>query len=300
MRANPFRGVLPALTTPFDDTGAIDHRALADHARWQVEQGCAGVIPLGSLGEGAALDADEKVAVLRTLVPAAAPAPVLPGIGAASTRGAVALARAAADAGCRGLMVLPPYVHHGDRDEAMAHVGAVMRATPLPCLLYNNPTAYAADFTPDCVAALAQAHGNLVAVKESSGDSRRVTAIRAALGERVEVLVGLDDMVVEGVAAGAVGWVAGLVNALPRESVRLFELACAGDAGTAAFYRWFLPLLRLDTGPDFVQAIKLVQQALGHGSERVRPPRLPLPAGRREQVLALVRAAMAGHPAGSQ
>lgn len=300
MRTDPFHGVLPALTTPFDDHGAVEHAALAAHARWLVEQGCDGVVPLGSLGEGAVLEFDEKVAVLRTLVAAVAPSPVLPGIAATSTRAAVALARAAAEAGCRGLMVLPPYVHHGDRGEAMAHVGAVMRATPLPCLLYNNPTAYAADFTPDCVAALAQAHDNLVAVKESSGDTRRVTAIRAVAGERVAVLVGLDDMVVEGVAAGAVGWVAGLVNALPRESVRLFELARAGDAAAAAWYRWFLPLLRLDTGPDFVQAIKLVQQALGHGSERVRPPRLPLPPARREQVLALVRTAMSGHPAGAR
>jgi 4-hydroxy-tetrahydrodipicolinate synthase len=295
--AQLFRGVLPAITTPFLADGAVDHEFLQRHARWLLEAGGAGLIPLGSLGEGATLAVDEKVAILRTLVAAAGDRPVLPGIAALSTRDAVALARAAEQAGCRGLMVLPAYVHQGDLREVRAHVEAVLRATRLPCMLYNNPPAYRTDFTPPFVAELAAANANLVAVKESSGDARRVTAIRALIGDRLDVLVGLDDMVVEGVAAGAVGWVAGLVNALPHESVALFRLARDGGAAAAqALYRWFLPLLRLDTVPEFVQLIKLVQQEVGQGSERVRPPRLPLEGAAREAALRTIRQALRERP----
>ncbi|HEX5050661.1 MAG TPA: dihydrodipicolinate synthase family protein [Planctomycetota bacterium] len=294
MPTSPFQHVLPAITTPFDADDRVDHSFLSRHARWQLEQGCSGLIPLGSLGEGATLDFDEKVAVLRTLVEAAGDKPVLPGIAALSTRQAVALAEAAAAAGCGGLMVLPAYVHKGELHEAKAHVEAVLRATDLPCMLYNNPPAYGTDFTPPFVAELAAAHDNLVAVKESSGDARRVTAIKALVGERLAVLVGMDDMVLEGVAAGATGWVAGLVNAFPRESVELFELARDGKREAAtALYRWFLPLLRLDTVPEFVQLIKLVQQKVGQGSERVRLPRLPVQGRQREHALAVIDRALA-------
>jgi dihydrodipicolinate synthase/N-acetylneuraminate lyase len=297
MPASPFRGVLPAITTPFRADGTIDHDALAAHARWQLDAGCSGIVPLGSLGEGATLDADERVAVLRTLVPACGTHPVLPGIAATSTRQAVGLAQAAERAGCRGLMVLPAYVHRGPFTEHLAHVAAVLRASSLPCMLYNNPPAYGVDFTPECVAELAARHDNLVAVKESSGDARRVTAVKALLGERLDVLVGLDDMVVEGVAAGAAGWVAGLVNALPRESVRLFQLARAGQAdAAAALYRWFLPLLRMDTVPEFVQLIKLVQAQVQRGDERVRAPRQPVDGALRAHALAAIRAALASRP----
>ena len=297
MPGTPFRSVLPAITTPLTADDRVDHEFLARHARWQLDAGCAGVIPLGSLGEGATLDFDEKVAILRTLVAAAGDKPVLPGIAALSTRQAVALAQAAEKAGCRGLMVLPAYVHKGELREARAHVEAVLRATKLPCMLYNNPPAYGTDFTPPFVQELAAANENLVAVKESSGDARRVTAIKALVGDRLDVLVGMDDMVVEGAAAGAVGWVAGLVNAFPRESVALFELARAGKRAEAdKLYRWFLPLLRLDTVPEFVQLIKLVQQEVGQGSERVRSPRLPVQGALREHALAVVRQALATRP----
>jgi 1-pyrroline-4-hydroxy-2-carboxylate deaminase len=293
----PFRGVLPAITTPFTSDGEVDHAFLAQHARSLLAQGCAGIVPLGSLGEGTTLSFDEKVAILRTLVAAAGGAPVLPGIAALSTREAVALARAAASAGCRGLMVLPAYVHRGPDREAAAHAAAVIGATGLPCMLYNNPPAYGVDFRPPDIELLARHHANLVAVKESSGDARRVTAVRALCGDRLDLLVGLDDMVVEGVAAGAVGWVAGLVNALPRESVELFERALNGDRdGAEQLYRWFLPLLRLDTVPEFVQLIKLVQQELGCGSDRVRPPRLPLDGTARDAALSTIRAALRGRP----
>ncbi|MBL8749937.1 MAG: dihydrodipicolinate synthase family protein [Planctomycetes bacterium] len=297
MTSQPFGGVLPAITTPFTDADVVDHEFLARHAQWQLDQGCAGIIPLGSLGEGATLDVDEKVAVVKTLVAAARGKPVLPGIAAPGTRAAVDLALAAERAGARGFMVLPPYVHKGPLREAVAHVSAVLGATSLPCMLYNNPPAYGVDFAPACIAELAAAHDNLVAVKESSGDARRVTAVRALLGERLAMLVGMDDMVVEGVAAGASGWVAGLVNAFPRESVRLFDLARAGRREEAlALYRWFLPLLRLDTVPEFVQLIKLVQAKVGCGAERVRLPRTPVQGALRVEALATIERALRQRP----
>src|SRR5262249_48681617 len=173
-----------------------------------------------------------------------------------------------------------------DDRETEAHFRAVIGATKLSCMLYNNPIAYGTDVTPAQLAALVR-HENLHAVKDSSGDIRRITAIGEELGDRLAIFVGLDDCLLEGVAAGAVGWVAGLVNALPEESVRLFELASAGQWDEArALYQWFLPLLRLDTGVKFVQLIKLVQQETGHGSERVRPPRLELAGRERDEALA--------------
>ncbi|MCR9246983.1 MAG: dihydrodipicolinate synthase family protein [bacterium] len=301
MSASPFSHVLPAITTPFRDDGSVDHEFLAQHARWQLDNGCSGMIPLGSLGEGATLGFDEKVAILETLVTACGDHPVLPGIAALSTGQAVELAQAAARVGCRGLMVLPAYVHKGEMREHKAHVDAILRATELPCMLYNNPPAYGTDFTAPFIAELANEHGNLVAVKESSGDVRRITAIKAAVGDRLAVLVGLDDILVEGVAAGATGWVAGLVNAFPRESVQLFELALGRKHDAAReLYEWFLPLLRLDTVPEFVQLIKLVQEKVGQGSERVRLPRLPVAGGMRECALAAIETAVGNRPGGAQ
>ena len=204
----------------------------------------------------------------------------------------------AEDAGCRGLMVLPPYVYSTDEREMLAHVSAVIEATRLPCMLYNNPPAYKTDFLAPHIAELAQENANLHAVKESSGDVRRVTATRALCGDRLAVFAGLDDMIVESVRMGAVGWIAGLVNALPRETVALVRAAVAGDAAKAdALYRWFLPLLRMDTVPKFVQLIKLVQQQVGHGNERVRGPRLVLAGREREEALATIREVLARRPA---
>ena len=289
-------GVLTAITTPFREDGDIDHAALAAHVRWMLASGCDGIIPLGSLGEGSALSFAEKEAVVRSCVAAAGDKPVVAAVAAASTREAVALARMAEQSGCRGLMVLPPYVHSGDAREALAHVAAVLRSVRVDCMLYNNPIAYGADFVPTLVQRLAKEHANLAAVKESSGDARRVTGIRALCGDRLAVFVGLDDMVVEGVAMGAMGWVAGLVNALPEESVALFRLARKEPARALDLYRWFLPLLRMDVVPDFVQRIKLVQQVVGRGSERVRGPRLALEGAERAAALALVEAALAARP----
>jgi 4-hydroxy-tetrahydrodipicolinate synthase len=187
-------------------------------------------------------------------------------------------------------MVLPPYVYRGDARETAAHFDAVLDATRLPCMLYNNPIAYGTDVRPEGVADLAARHPNLAAIKESSADIRRFAALRALLGERPALFAGVDDLVVEAVDAGACGWIAGLVNAFPRESVALFEACVAGRREVAReLYAWFLPLLRLDTIPKFVQAIKLVQAEAGRGSERVRPPRLELAGEERAAVLAIFK-----------
>jgi len=273
-----WQGVIPAITTPFKADLSVDHEFLARHAGWLVENGCTGVVALGSLGEGAALRVEERRAVLDTCVATlSGRASVVSGVAATSTREAVEQALAAEAAGCDALMVLPPYVYCGDWREMRAHVGAVIEATPLPCILYNNPIAYKVDFLPGQVAELCRKYANLEAIKESSADVRRVMALRAILGERLRILCGVDDLIVEAVSAGACGWIAGLVNAFPKESVELFESALGGDCARAfEIYRWFLPLLRLDTVPKFVQLIKQVQEEIGMGSGRVRPPRLSL------------------------
>jgi 4-hydroxy-tetrahydrodipicolinate synthase len=293
-----WEGVIPAITTPFRDNLDVDHGFLAKHASWMVEHGCTGVVGLGSLGEGATLTFEEKVNVLGTLVAALkGRAPVVAAISSLSTVEAVALARKAEGVGCEGLMVLPPYVYSTDWCEMKAHVAAVIEATGLPCMLYNNPVAYRTDFLPEQIAELASEFPRLEAVKESSTDVRRVTAIRALVGERLTIAVGVDDALVEGVEAGATGWIAGLVNAFPKESVALFELARRGEREKAfELYRWFLPLLRLDTVPKFVQLIKLVQAEVGMGSETVRPPRLVLEGEEREAALAVIREAIALRP----
>ena len=295
----PFwNGVLPAITTPFKVDDTVDHDFLARHARILIDAGCRGIVPLGSLGETATLTFDEKRAVIRTLVSALqGRAPVVPGVAALSTADAAAFARMAAEEGCGGLMVLPPYVYSTDWREMRAHVAAVIAATPLPCMLYNNPIAYRTDFLPEQVAELAAAHANLEAVKESSADVRRITAIRALLRDRLRILVGVDDMVVEGIAAGATGWVAGQVAAFPKESVTLFEMARRGEwQALRSLYEWFLPLLKLDTVPKFVQLIKLTQERVGLGNARVRAPRLALEGQELAAALAVIDRAIATRP----
>ena len=297
MTAQQWHGVFPAITTPFGPDGKVDHGFLSGHARRLIASVCRGIVALGSLGEGATLTFDEKVEVLRTLVASVGDrVPVVAGISSLSTDEAVSLARAAAGAGCNGLMVLPPYVYQGDWPEMRAHVSAIITATPLSCMLYNNPIAYGTDFIPEHVRQLCE-HANLHAIKDSSGDVRRITALRALLGDRLALFVGLDDALLEGVAAGARGWVAGLVNALPDESVLLFEHAAAGRVAEARkLYDWFLPLLRMDTVPKFVQLIKLVQQEVGLGDERVRAPRRVVDGAEREVAMAVIGQALGSRP----
>src|SRR6266702_96497 len=225
-QSTKWQGVIPAMTTALKSDLSVDYAFIGKHARWMVDHGCAGIVCLGSLGESATLRFEEKVEILKTIVGALkGQAPVVAGIASLSTAEAVDLACAAQKVGCSGLMVLPPYVYSTDWREMKAHVETVIRSTKLPVMLYNNPVSYKTDFLPEYVAELAQENANLEAVKESSADVRRVTALRALLKDRLELLVGVADAIVEGIQGGAVGWIAGLVNAFPRESVELFNLA---------------------------------------------------------------------------
>lgn len=291
-------GVIPAVTTPFNADLSLDESLLAAHSSWLVAEGSVGLVPIGSLGESATLEPAEKRRVIETCIRAVGDrVPVIPGIAALSTAEAVRLARDAKAIGASALMVLPPYVYSSDWREMKAHVCAVIAATDLPCLLYNNPLAYRTDFLPRQIAELAGELPNLQAVKESSADIRRVMAIRGLAGSRLQVLVGVDDAIVEGVAAGASGWIAGLVNAFPVESVALFRYAREGRTEQAfALYQWFLPLLRMDTMVKFVQLIKLAQQRVGMGSDRVRPPRLPLHGEELREATAALDRALATRP----
>ena len=291
-----WHGVFPAITTPFKSDLSIDWDFLPKHLSWLVESGCTGIVALGSLGEGATLEKTEKVAILKACVAAVgSKVPVVAGISALSTTEAVNLAQQAADVGCQGLMVLPPYVYSSDWREMKAHVSAIMKATKLSCMLYNNPIAYKTDFLPEQVAELCQEHDTLHAIKESSADVRRVTALRAILNDRLKYFMGVDDALVEGVRAGATGWIAGLVNAFPKESVLLFNKALKGE-DTRALYDWFLPLLRLDVVVKFVQLIKLTQEKVGMGSARVRPPRLQIVGTELTQTEAIIQHALAHRP----
>lgn len=291
-------GVFAAVTTPFSESCEVDFQGAAAHAHRMIEAGCTGLVIGGSLGEGQALSLEEKRElwhrVSAELGQRSTPAPVLASIGAASTREACRLAIDALECGCSGLMILPPYVHCGDLLEALAHIEAVARATPLPSMVYNNPFLYRADLSAESIAHLAHRNPNLKAVKDSTGDARRIAALarlcRNGDAPDLALMVGLDDCVMEGVAAGATGWVAGLVNALPVESVRLWNLAREGVNGNGSSWQRahqlndaFLPLLRMDTQPDFVQRIKLVQTLVPCDecdySTRVRSPRLELDAG---------------------
>jgi 4-hydroxy-tetrahydrodipicolinate synthase len=194
-------------------------------------------------------------------------------------------------------MVLPPYVYAGDWRETKGHVDAVCQATGLSCMLYNNPIAYKTDFVPEQVAELLESNANLHAIKESSADVRRIAALRSLAEGRLDILVGVDDLIVESIAAGAVGWIAGLVNAFPKESVALFNQAMQGGHEEAfRLYKWFLPLLRMDTVPKFVHLIKLVQQEVLVGNERLRPPKLALVGAEREAAMETLRVALESRP----
>lgn len=293
-----WKGVMPAITTCFDQNYEVDTGFMREHCSWLLENGCTGIVTPGSLGEGATLLFEEKLRIVRTCIGAArGNAPVVAAVSSLSTNDAVQFAKKAADTGCDGLMVLPPYVYRGDWREMKAHVAAVFEATPLPCMLYNNPIAYGTDFLPSHIRELAAEHKNLDAVKESSSDPRRISAIRAIIGDRLQICVGVDDGIVESIGVGAVGWIAGLVNALPRESVGLFHFAMNGEREkTFELYRWFLPLLRMDTVPKFVQLIKLVQAEVGMGNARVRAPRLELSGAEREEALETIRCALHNRP----
>lgn len=300
MNRQSWKGVIPAITTPFTKSLALDTAFLSKHVRMLADAGSVGIVAPGSLGEGSTLSLQEKETLWKVCASTLGDTPMIAAIAAASTADAAMLARMAQDSGCKGLMVLPPYLYKGSWRETRAHFSAVLNATNLSCMLYNNPIAYGTDVTPAQITELAASHSNLHAVKESSGDVRRITAIRELLGDRLALFVGMDDLIVEGVAAGAVGWIAGVVNALPRESMVLFELARSGRSEKLdALYHWMLPLLRMDTTYDFVQLIKLMQQecgVVGEGGAITRPPRL-MPHGQElDAALSVIRHALKTSP----
>jgi len=293
----PWSGVFPATTTQFTRDERLDVGASQRVVDGLVADGVDGIICMGTVGENCSLTAEEK----RTLLAAVKEAvggrvPVLCGVAEYTTALAVQFARDAERAAIDGLMVLPAMVYKSNRRETIRHHRTVAQSTGLPVMIYNNPISYGVDVTVEMFQELADLR-NVVAIKESSEDTRRLTDLRRTYGERFTVFAGVDDIVLESLMLGAQGWVSGLTNAFPRESVALYALARAGRYAEALeIYRWFMPLLHLDTIPTLVQCIKLAEQLLGRGSEIVRPPRLCLEGEERAQVERLVRDAAASRP----
>jgi 4-hydroxy-tetrahydrodipicolinate synthase len=290
-------GVFPAATTQFDPSLNVDLPATQAVQAALIRDGVHGVVVLGTVGENNSLSADEKRSVLKAAVEISArKVPVIAGVAELTTANAVAYARDAERLGADGLLVLPAMVYVPTAAELEQHFRAVAQATSLPIMLYNNPPAYRVNIELSTLQRLAQ-QPNIVAVKESAPDSRRFTDIFNAFGDRFVLFAGLDDVVFEGICLGARGWVSGLTNAFPKESLELYEALKAGDLEKARrIYRWFMPLLHLDAEHDLVQSIKLAEQIMGRGSERVRPPRLVLSGDRRAAVTAMVNKAAATRP----
>ncbi len=292
-----WQGVFPAATTQFTADQALDLEATARHVDALIGAGVHGLVMLGTVGENCSLLAEEKRAVLKATVEAAAGrVPVLSGVAECSTALACRFAEDAEKIGLDGLMVLPAMVYKSDGRETMAHFRAVAQASDLPIMCYNNPVTYGIDVTPDMFAELAD-EPTLVAIKESSDDVRRITDLVNRCGERYILFCGVDDLIVESLLLGATGWVAGLVNAFPVESVRLYDLARAGRWEEArSLYRWFMPLLHLDCHVKLVQYIKLAQAMAGLGSETLRAPRLALEGEERQRIMAIIQAGLDARP----
>ena len=297
MRQPAWHGVFPALTTQLDADFSVDIDSTMRHLSQMIDAGVHGMVMLGSIGENTALSAAEKREVLRAAVETAAGRiPVLTGVAEFTTAEACRYAADAADIGVDGLMVLPAMVYKADGREAVAHYRAVAGASPLPILCYNNPKGYGVDLTPELFRELSDVP-TIVAVKEASGDPRRITDLVNAVGDRYILFAGLDDIVLESVMLGAVGTVFGLVDAFPAETLRMWELAVRGEWEAArTIYRWFMPLLHLDDHPKLVQYMKLAVQECGMGHERVRPPRLPLVGEERKRILQIIHTAMETRP----
>lgn len=293
-----WRGVFPAATTQFAPEMSVDHEATARVQDALIRDGVHGLIIMGTVGENNSLEPDEKRAVLKTAVETVAGrVPVIAGVAELDTRRAVAFARDAEALGADGLMVLPAMVYVPTQKELAAHFRAVAQATRLPIMLYNNPPAYRVSIGLETLEALSDLP-NVVCLKESAPDTRRFTDLMNAFGDRYVLFAGLDDVALEGLMLGARGWVSGLTNAFPKESIALWDAFQRGDMQTAlAIYRWFMPLLHLDAEHDLVQSIKLAEQVMGRGDERVRPPRYALEGARRAEVIAMVEKAAANRPA---
>ncbi len=290
-------GVLPAATTQFDAALALDVPATQRVQKALLADGVHGLVLMGTVGEGNSLSAQEKLAVLRAAVEVGAgKVPIIAGVSEFTTATATTFVREAERAGASGFMVLPAMVSVPTSAELEYHFRQVAAATGLPIMLYNNPPSYRVNIDIATLERLTDVP-NIVAIKESSPDPRRFTDLCNAFGERFALFAGLDDVAFEGLALGAKGWVSGLTNAFPAESLRFYAALCDGDLELARrIYRWFMPLLHLDAEHDLVQSIKLAEQIMGRGSERVRPPRLPLAGARRAAVIAMVERARDSRP----
>src|SRR5438105_562322 len=296
MQAN-WQGVFAAVTTQFRGDQSLDLDATARHVEKLINAGVHGIIMLGTVGENCSLEYPEKLEVLRTAVrQVAGRVPVLTGVAECMTALACRFAADARKAGADGLMVLPGMVYKSDPRETMVHFRAVARATDLPVMCYNNPVSYGVDITPAMFAELAD-EPRFVAVKESSENVRRITDLKNICGDRYLLFCGVDDLVLESVLLGAVGWVSGLVNAFPEENRLLWDLTTEGKYEEALeVYRWYTPLLHLDTLPKLVKCIKLAMTETRMGTEMVRAPRLPLVGNEREQILSIIRQAIRARP----
>lgn len=292
-----WQGVYPAATTQFTETLAVDHDATQKVQSALVDDGVDGLIILGTCGENNSLEADEKLAVLNGAVEAVGRrVPLVAGVSEFTTKRAVEYARAAEAIGIDALMLLPCMVYVPRVEELYTHFRTVAEATSLPIMLYNNPPAYGVNVDFDTLGRLEEV-SNIVAIKESAPDPRRFTDLINRFGDRYTVMAGLDDVALEGLMLGASGWVSGLTSAFPRESVALVAAQRRGDYAEALrIYRWFMPLLHLDAEHDLVQSIKLAEQIMGRGSERVRMPRMPLTGQRRADVTAWVEQCAATRP----
>ena len=289
-------GVFPAVTTKFTSDDRLDHAEMERCFALQIEAGCDGIIVCGSLGEGPMLSLDEKLAVLKTAQGVAGGKPVLLTINEAGTREGAALARHAAAAGADGLMVVPSPIYHTNPEETVATLKAVAAAGGLPVMIYSNRVAYRVDVTVEIMEELAS-DPLFVAIKESCDDIRRSTEIINRFGDRYDLFTGVDNLAFEALAVGAIGWVAGLVTAFPRETVAIYQLMRQGRREEAlAIYRWFRPLLDLDVSTYLVQNIKLAEVHAIGTNDRVRMPRQPLSGERRKAVEKVVKDALATRP----
>jgi 4-hydroxy-tetrahydrodipicolinate synthase len=291
-------GVYPAVTTQFEADGRINLDTTCANVDRLIDEGVHGIVALGTVGENYSLEPDEKRAVLSALSSTiAGRVPLLAGVGETTTALACRYAQVAQAAGVDGLMAMPGLVYHSDQDEAVAHFRMLAESTDLPVMLYNNPVSYGVDLSIESTARLSDLD-NIIAIKESTTDVRRISELRTAFGERFIVFCGVDDIVLPCMALGATGWISGLTNVFPKESVALYEAARSGRMDDArALFEWFLPLLRLDTIPKLVQCIKLCEQLVGRGSEAVRAPRLVLDGAERHHVERLMEQALATRPA---
>ena len=290
-------GVFPAATTEFHHDQTLDIPATLAHLDKMIEAGIDGLIMLGTVGENCSLSYSEKLEVLKaTVAYVSGRIPVLSGVAECTTSLACKYAADAEALGVDGLMVLPAMIYKSDGRETISHFRAVAKASALPIMIYNNPVSYGVDITPEMFAEMAD-EPRFVAIKESSENVRRITDIKNVCGDRYILFSGVDDLVLESIILGVTGWISGLVNAFPAENRLLWDLATAGRWDEAReVYRWYTPLLHLDTHVKLVQYIKLANQECGLGSEMTRAPRLPLVGAERERVLAIIRKGIATRP----